>query len=80
MTTSINPEMRSPMRSVRSLKWLAVALAVAACDTEVINPGPVQDEFLADRAAGAALDGPELVGEMAGRGTPTQWTVGGSGA
>ena len=38
-----------------NLKWLALAAALAACDTEVTNPGPVQDEFLNDRAAGTAL-------------------------
>ena len=30
-------------------------LAAAACDTTVSNPGPVQDEFLADRNASAAM-------------------------
>lgn len=35
---------------------LALLLAgAAACNTEVTNPGPVQDEFLADRNAAAAL-------------------------
>jgi len=30
-------------------------LATAACDTAVTNPGPVQDEFLADRNAATAM-------------------------
>ena len=30
-------------------------LATAACDTTVTNPGPVQDEFLADRNAASAM-------------------------
>ena len=30
-------------------------LATAACDTTVTNPGPVQDEFLADRNAATAM-------------------------
>ena len=34
---------------------LALLLATAACDTTVTNPGPVQDEFLADRNAAAAM-------------------------
>jgi starch-binding outer membrane protein, SusD/RagB family len=34
---------------------VALLLATAACDTTVTNPGPVQDEFLADRNAAAAL-------------------------
>ena len=34
---------------------LALLLAAAACDTTVSNPGPVQDEFLADRNASAAM-------------------------
>ena len=33
----------------------ALSLVVAACDTDVSNPGPVQDEFLADTAAFPAL-------------------------
>ena len=33
----------------------ALLLATAACDTTVTNPGPVQDEFLADRNAAAAM-------------------------
>jgi hypothetical protein len=34
---------------------LCVLAVTMSCSTEVTNPGPVQDEFLADRAAGAAL-------------------------
>ena len=34
---------------------LALRLAAAACDTTVSNPVPVQDEFLADRNASAAM-------------------------
>lgn len=34
---------------------LAVAASVGACDTEVTNPGPVQDEFLDKAAAHEAL-------------------------
>ena len=32
-----------------------VLFATAACDTTVTNPGPVQDEFLADRNAASAM-------------------------
>ncbi len=34
---------------------VALLLATAACDTTVTNPGPVQDEFLADRNAASAM-------------------------
>ena len=34
---------------------VALLLATAACDTTVTNPGPVEDEFLADRSAANAL-------------------------
>ncbi len=44
--------MRNICRSCSALLLLAGALS---CDTTVTNPGPVQDEFLADRAAAAAL-------------------------
>jgi hypothetical protein len=32
-----------------------LAVATAACDTTVTNPGPVQDDFLADRNAASAM-------------------------
>jgi hypothetical protein len=52
---NINSE-RSSMHRARvcSLALLLVA-APMACDTNVSNPGPVQDEFLNDRNAAAAL-------------------------
>jgi hypothetical protein len=34
---------------------VALLMATAACDTTVTNPGPVQDEFLADRNAASAM-------------------------
>ena len=34
---------------------LLVVVATASCDTTVSNPGPVQDEFLADRNAATAM-------------------------
>jgi starch-binding outer membrane protein, SusD/RagB family len=39
----------------RGLCGLLLLLAVAACDTEVTNPGPIQDEFVSDRTAAASL-------------------------
>jgi len=45
-----------PMRArcVKSI-GLMVALLLAACDTSVSNPGPVEDEFLSDPGAQTAL-------------------------
>lgn len=37
------------------ISGVALLLATAACDTTVTNPGPVQDEFLADRNAASAM-------------------------
>ena len=34
---------------------LLLLVAPVACDTNVSNPGPVQDEFLNDRNAAAAM-------------------------
>ena len=38
-----------------ALAWLGLAAGLAACDTTVTNPGPVRDEFLAERTAATAL-------------------------
>ncbi|MFN8572164.1 MAG: RagB/SusD family nutrient uptake outer membrane protein [Gemmatimonadaceae bacterium] len=44
------------MRFLRTLACGAVMLTgLAACDTKVTNPGPVQDAFLADRNAASAM-------------------------
>ena len=47
---------RLPMRVIRR-GWLGVLaiLALAACDTDVTNPGPVQDEFLNEVDAHPAI-------------------------
>jgi hypothetical protein len=37
------------------ISGLALLVATASCDTTVTNPGPVQDEFLADRNAASAM-------------------------
>lgn len=65
MSTIINSEsserknMRVPQRNGRfgrlALVASALAFALPACDTEVTNPGPVQDRFLADSAAFPAI-------------------------
>jgi hypothetical protein len=44
------------MQSIRTYGAALLALvATISCDTEVTNPGPVQDQFLADRNAATAL-------------------------
>ncbi len=43
------------MLSIRTCSAALIVIATAACDTTVTNPGPVQDEFLADRNAGTAM-------------------------
>ena len=40
---------------VRACGAVLLALVTASCDTEVTNPGPVQDKFLEDRTAAAAM-------------------------
>lgn len=51
---SIHPEPIMGTRGRISAFIFLVAMA-GACDTTVTNPGPVQDEFLSDRNAAAAL-------------------------
>lgn len=43
------------MRSIRSSLVALLLVGGAACNTEVTNPGPVQDDFVSDRNAAAAL-------------------------
>jgi hypothetical protein len=43
------------MLSIRIRGAALLLFATAACDTAVTNPGPVQDEFLADRNAATAM-------------------------
>jgi hypothetical protein len=43
------------MLSIRTCSAAHIGFATAACDTTVTNPGPVQDEFLADRNAATAM-------------------------
>lgn len=52
--TSI-PNERTLMRIIRAACSILLVLLVASCDTEVSNPGPVQDEFLNDRSAATAM-------------------------
>jgi starch-binding outer membrane protein, SusD/RagB family len=48
--------MRSIMQNIRTYGAALLALvATISCDTEVTNPGPVQDQFLADRNAATAM-------------------------
>jgi hypothetical protein len=47
---------KSIMRDViRACGCALLVAAAASCDTEVTNPGPVQDEFLKDRNAASAM-------------------------
>jgi hypothetical protein len=46
---------RSIMHGLRTCAVALFVLVAASCDTKVSNPGPVQDEFLNDRNAAAAL-------------------------
>jgi hypothetical protein len=46
---------RSIMLGLRSCGIALLVLVAASCDTKVNNPGPVQDEFLNDRNAAAAM-------------------------
>lgn len=46
---------RSSMQRLMRAGSLALIVTVSACDTEVINPGPVQDRDVADRNAAVAL-------------------------
>ena len=43
------------MQNIRIAGTALLLMASASCDTAVTNPGPVQDEFLADRTAATAL-------------------------
>jgi starch-binding outer membrane protein, SusD/RagB family len=43
------------MRSLLRTAGIACFAVTASCDTDVTNPGPVQDDFLLDRNAAAAL-------------------------
>jgi starch-binding outer membrane protein, SusD/RagB family len=49
------PNERALMRIFRTACSALLLMLVAACDTKVSNPGPVQDEFLNDRNAAAAM-------------------------
>lgn len=53
-STTHHPELIMCARSVKSI-CLIFALLLAACDTDVSNPGPVEDEFLTDQGAQTAL-------------------------
>ena len=52
MTTYIGRKLHMTKLTIGGV---ALLLATAACDTTVSNPGPVQDAFLADRNAAAAM-------------------------
>lgn len=51
----LNPRFRSAYRAVSALLVVGVAVATAGCDVSVINAGPIQDEFLNNKTAHAAL-------------------------
>ena len=53
--TTHNHHARSTMMVHARVLTMAAVVAVAACDTTVTNPGPVQDQFLEDRNAGTAM-------------------------
>ena len=56
MTIQSNIQLvRSTMHVARTAGGLLLLAAMVACDTNVSNPGPVQDEFLNDRNAAAAM-------------------------
>lgn len=50
-----NPNERSIMRNISGLCAALLLAGALSCDTKVTNPGPVQDEFLNDRTAAAAM-------------------------
>src|SRR5262245_6634124 len=57
MSNHQNAQSESPLMHRTRIAGLALLLLAApmACDTNVSNPGPVQDEFLNDRNAAAAM-------------------------
>src|SRR5687767_2604395 len=55
MTIHQNTRRPSMNRIVRASSLALLLAASSSCDTDVVNPGPVEDQFVNDRNAATAL-------------------------
>jgi hypothetical protein len=55
MTIHQNTRRASMTKIVRASAFALLLTATASCDTDVVNPGPVEDEFVKNRNAATAL-------------------------
>src|SRR5829696_2581646 len=55
MTTHQNTRRASMTRIIRASAFALLVAANASCSTDVVNPGPVEDEFVLRRDAAVAL-------------------------